>query len=323
MKHLEMESILTIDSRSYHLFGNTNLPGIFALQDHHYGYDKDFRNELLEKLESRQHTILTHFVVDEKIKKNYPHLHFKFSADMQDKINLRHFINYKKQPQINYKNFICSFNGSPHIGRQLLTSILYNQGLFNSEYCTKNFRKSKDEILGHLNYLDLTEDEVELYDKFFNTKEMFEHTVYSFSYTRYEHDKNIYNLESKLTQSFVNIISESMSTSYYPFVTEKFLYSVVTRGLFVCYAQLGWHAHLEKYYGFKLYDKIFDYSFDSIDNPVKRLVKLIEMISKFSRLSLDDLRDLYSLLEKDTIEFNYDHYYSGDYLKHLAQFDGL
>jgi hypothetical protein len=106
-----------------------------------------------------------------------------------------------------------------------------------------------------------------------------------------------------------------MATSYHPFVTEKIFYSVATRGLFVAYAQPGWHAHVEKYYGFKTYNKIFDYRFDNIQNPVERLVELIAMLYKFKHLSKADLHDLY-LIEQDTIEYNYDHAYSGNLLRH-------
>lgn len=310
-----------INPEDYHLFGEFDLPNTFTLQDHHNGYDKNLRNVLFDKIKSRQHTIITHTVIDEQVKKNYPDLHFQFSADMQDKLNLHHFKNYKKHPRINYNNFVCSFNGGDHTSRHLLSSILQNQGYFNPHYSSKNFAENEDKILGHLSYLDLTENEIELYDKFFKNTDEFNNTVYSFGHVRFKHADNIYNLDNKITQCFLHIVSETMATSYHPFVTEKFLYSIVTRGLFVCYAQPGWHAHLEKYYGFKLYNKIFDYSFDSIQNPVKRLIKLIEMVSKFSKLSADDWRDLYHMLEKDTVEYNYDHYFSGNYFRHMKQFD--
>ena len=127
-------------------------------------------------------------------------------------------------------------------------------------------------------------------------------------------------MENKLTQSFLHIVSETIATSYYPFVTEKFLYSIVTRGLFLSYAQPGWHAHIEKYYGFKLYTKLFDYRFDSITNPVERLVELMTMVGKFSKLTPFEWHDLY-LIEQDNIEFNYDHYFSGNYLNVLKEFD--
>jgi hypothetical protein len=111
-----------------------------------------------------------------------------------------------------------------------------------------------------------------------------------------------------------------MATSYCPFVTEKFLYSIVTRGLFLAYAQPGWHDHVEKYYGFKRYTKLFDYRFDAIQNPVERLIELMSMISKFSMLSITDWTDLY-LLEQETIEYNYNHFFSGDYLKLLKLYE--
>jgi hypothetical protein len=148
--------------------------------------------------------------------------------------------------------------------------------------------------------------------------ENFSNTVYSFGHVQYDHGANIYNLENKLTNSFVHLVSETMSTSYYPFITEKFLYSIVTRGLFVTYGHPNWHGHVAEYYGFKKYNKIFDYSFDTVENPVERLVRLMEMVGKFSKLSTDDLNDLY-LMEKDTIEYNYDHYFSEKYIDCLMK----
>ena len=115
-----------------------------------------------------------------------------------------------------------------------------------------------------------------------------------------------------MTQSFVHVVSETLSTSYYPLITEKCFYSIATRGLFLSYAQPNWHEHLENYYGFRLYKNLFDYRFDSIKNPVERLVELLTMISKFQKLSTHDWTDLYEL-EKENIEYNYDHYFSGTY----------
>jgi len=46
------------------------------------------------------------------------------------------------------------------------------------------------------------------------------------------------------------------------------------------------------------------------------------MISKFKSLSSDDWRDLY-LIELDTIEYNYDHYFSGNYLKFLEKYSNV
>jgi hypothetical protein len=225
---------------------------------------------------------------------------------------------YNTHPEIDFKNFVCSFNGSAHVSRKLLTAILQRFGYYNTEYCSKNFTFSVGMLDGHI--ADYVSDQNNFYRKFFidNNSDVFFNTINSFGHVQYNHEKNIYNLESKLTQSFLHIVSETMATSYVPFVTEKFLYSVVTRGLFLAYAQPEWHDHVEKYYGFKKYTKLFDYRFDAIQNPIERLVELMCMISKFSKLSCHEWHDLY-LLEQETIEYNYDHYFSGDYLKSLEQ----
>ena len=69
-----------------------------------------------------------------------------------------------------------------------------------------------------------------------------------------------------------------------------------------------------------LYDRIFDYRFDSMVNPVERLISLISMIHKFRHLSSDDWHDLW-LIEQDSIEYNYDHYFSGNYSRILDQIE--
>jgi len=294
-----------------------------VLHDHLGGFDKHLYNDTLHKLNEQSVTarinVKCAYIADYKLHKTYSNIKFHFNMkrarDLLD--NLK---NYNVHPEINFLNFVCSFNGSDHIGRQLLSSILNNQGYFDQKYSSKNFSYNNDWITGHLNRFDLIDLEIKLYSKFFINNNEFNNNAYSFGHLRYHHDKNIYNLENKLTQSFVHIVSETLATSYYPFVTEKFLYSIVTRGLFLAYAQPGWHNHIQNYFGFKLYNKIFDYDFDAIQNPVKRLIRLMEMISKFAKLSVDDWRDLY-LLEQDAIEYNYDHYFSGDYLKHLAQYE--
>jgi hypothetical protein len=144
--------------------------------------------------------------------------------------------------------------------------------------------------------------------------EVFYNTIVGFEYiNRINHHKNLSTLEKKLSASFVNIVSESLATSNYPFVTEKFLYSVLTKGLFVAFGQPGWHNHLETRWGFKKFTNIFDYSFDHIVNPIERLIALFDMLEKFSKLTPHEWHDLYKL-EQEAIDFNYDHYHSKKYL---------
>jgi hypothetical protein len=294
------------------------------LHDHIQGFDKKFNNAILDKIQKNlnntDHNInaLCGYILPDHIKHKYPNLSLNYYLDKKYQIMYSKFNDYNIHPEINYKNFICSFNGSAHVGRKLLVSILQKFGYFNSEYCSKNFSYSINTLDGHLG--DYITDEIHFYRKFFisDDSEDFFQTLYSFGHQRFEHPKNIYNLESKLTESFLHIVSETMATGYYPYITEKFLYSIVTRGLFLTYGPPGWHEHIEKYYGFKKYSKLFDYRFDTIQNPVERLVELVTMVSKFKNLSFLDWHDLY-LIEQDTIEYNYDHYFSEHYIKHLHQ----
>ena len=290
-----------------------------TLIDHLGGFDANFKNRLLDIFlkNNCKNQIYTQYQIDFLKLSHYNTLNIKNYAELQNRINLKHFVNYTIHPTLNYKNFICSFNGSSHVSRKLLVSILSKFGYFNNDYCSKNFKYAVETLDGHVQ--DCI-DNVNFYRKFFISADskMFFQSVNSFGHVRYDHNKNIYNLEYKLTESFLHIVSETMATSYYPYVTEKFLYSIVTRGLFLAYAQPGWHSHLEKYYGFKRYTKLFDYRFDDIQNPIERLVELITMISKFSCLSPAEWTDLYEI-EQDTIEYNYDHYFSGVYLTKLKE----
>ena len=286
------------------------------LLDHLTEFRADRTNQYLDHLNNisqGKNTVYTCYVFDDSVKQHYPNLDLKYRSTIMSR-----FTDYKTPPPVDYKNFICSFNGSAHTSRKLLASILEKFGYFNPAYSSKNFTYSVDMLDGHIR--DYTDTRADFYRTFFisNDSEDFFQTVNSFGHLRHEHDKNIFNLESRLTESFLHIVSETLATSYYPFVTEKFLYSIVTRGLFVTYAQPRWHAHVEKYYGFRLYTKLFDYRFDTIENPVERLVELATMVSKFSNLSPAEWAELY-LIEQDTVEYNYNHYYSGRYIEHLRQ----
>jgi hypothetical protein len=299
------------------------LPTQLTLSDHLGGFQQDYTNDIFKVLSSHdcEYRVTWHQVVNDKIRDRYSSLQLGFSPELQDRLNLSHFHDYRQHPEVVFKNFVCSFNGSSHVSRKLLTSILHRFGWYSPVYVSKNFQYNVDILDGHL--LDYVEEEKHrVYRKFFigDASDDFFSTVNSFGHVRFDHADNIYKLQSKLTSSFVNIVSETLATSYYPFVTEKFLFGVVTRSLFLAYAQPEWHDHLERYYGFRKYNKIFDYRFDSIRDPVERLVELMSMIAKFSVLSSDDWRDLYEM-ESDTIEYNYDHYFSRNYIKQLAKYE--
>lgn len=290
-----------------------------TIVDHMGGFDQNYQSLVLDRLQSMSHgqkiNVKTEYIFNDLVGEKYHNLNFAFDLDLWTKGNyIKDFLSYNVHPALNLQNFICSFNGSPHVSRKLLVSIINKFGWFDTKYCSKNFIYTPEVVDGHVK--DYVQENQQYYQKFFSNGQEFCQRQNSFDYSKANHKKNVEVLSGKLTQSFLHLVSETMATSYYPFVTEKFLYSVVTRGLFVSYAQPSWHSHLENFYGFKKYDKIFDYKFDTVKNPIMRLIELMSMIAKFSILSHDDWHDLYEI-EKDTIEHNYDWYFSKSYLKKL------
>jgi len=301
-----------------------DLPLRFGLADHLGGFDKMLSNSLLSRLQGHalinelQYEITLTSPIAREVQSRYPNLTLIYDWRAHDQMCFNHFLAYHTHPEKSPDHFICTFNGSPHVSRKLLTAILHRFGWFNPHTCSKNFVLDVDVLDGHLlDYLDAEQHRVAR--KFFiaHNSGDFLHSVFSFGLVQDNHAQNIHILEQKLTHSFLHVVSETLATSYHPFFTEKFLYSVVTRGLFLAYAQPGWHTALEKYFGFKKYDKVFDYRFDSIKNPVERLTEMMSMLAKFSVLSPDDWRDLY-VIESDTIEYNHDWYFSQKYLAYLS-----
>lgn len=306
------------NQRLSQILNTTEFSDTVRIDDHIYGFDANLRNTILDHVSAhvdKETVVETFYIIDDTVKKKYPQLRFILS---QQECKVFEWLNdYNIHPPINYNNFICSFNGTPHVSRKLLVSALEKFGWFRPTHSTKNFSVKPLVLDGHISDLVDRED---FYRKFFSFDEMFLREIYSVDYRRYDHMSNIKSLEQRLTSSFVHVVSETMATAYYPFFSEKSFYSIVTRGLFLSYAQPGWHDHFEKYLGFKKYNKLFDYRFDSIQNPVERLIELLSMLAKFSNLTTDDWRDLYNL-ESDTIEYNYDHYFSRRYLDTLKLYE--
>jgi hypothetical protein len=291
--------------------------------DHALGFDKNLQCEVLDQLHAQtdhRRTVATEYIVNKQIRDNYSKFDFVFDVNAWYEENgIGNLQTFENSSKTNLTAFACSFNHNPHVSRKLLTCAMHHYDFFDPETCSKSFTLQPYEVLGTL--YDCVGDRAKWYNKFFVGTQ-----IPDFYVTRCvfgpvvsaDHSRNQQHLKSKIDKSFLHIVSETMATSYYPFVTEKFLYSVVQKGLFLAYAQPGWHRYVSYYYGFRSYNKIFNYDFDTIPNPVQRLIAMLDMIAKFKRLSLYDWQDLYQV-EKENIEYNYNHFVSGEYLTCLQQ----
>lgn len=99
---------------------------------------------------------------------------------------------------------------------------------------------------------------------------------------------------------FMSLVGES--SMYLPFVTEKTFRPILLKHPFLCYGAKNQNQEITKY-GFKLYDEIFDYEFDSKDNIEDRIFGIIKNLDN---LKEKNYNDLYKKIESK-LEYNKNH----------------
>lgn len=119
------------------------------------------------------------------------------------------------------------------------------------------------------------------------------------------HDINAYRglLPAEWYRSPVHIVTESSVTMN--FLTEKTAQPILMQKLFLVVGCRNYHKHL-KDLGFKLFDNIFDYSFDVYENMEQRINGIVENIYNL-QLQMDKLHNLY-IDAKPTLQYNFEIY---------------
>lgn len=122
--------------------------------------------------------------------------------------------------------------------------------------------------------------------------------------------KTRFPLPSEYYQSFFQLVPESMVN--YKFITEKTTAPLLIGKPFMVLGAPGIHQMI-KDLGFELYDELFDYSFDTIQDLNQRVTAISENIKRITNLSLDECRNFHSKIQskidhnrKRVIEIAYD-----------------
>ena len=113
-------------------------------------------------------------------------------------------------------------------------------------------------------------------------------------------------------QSFCQVVTETCFWENKTHLTEKIFKPIVCKQPFLL---LGCTNNLKylKSYGFKTFDKWWDESYDSIENPIERIQTVVSILKKLSSLTNNQLKEL--LLEmEDTLEYNFNLFYSQNLL---------
>ena len=220
----------------------------------------------------------------------------------------------------NIKDTVSSFNGSLHPTRTLLCLDLLKNNLWN-KYCTKAFTDTHTPSM----YGSLPSNYQKDIVKTLGQKKIktFLGTMYSIEYdqkTRYQHGKNFTLLKPYMDRTLINISTPAPNgtNSDTPCPDEKLILPIAAKSMWISYACVGYHRFVEQFYGFKLFENTFDYSFDSEPDFFIRLQKIMSQILEIHKLSRTDKMKIHNN-NLDIIEYNYDHLKSGAWVSHSKQ----
>ena len=90
-----------------------------------------------------------------------------------------------------------------------------------------------------------------------------------------------------------DVVCESRYREGEFFLTEKTLKPIAAHKPFLALSCKGYHADLRDFYGFRLYENMFDYSFDSCDSIDDRIAGIIENMNRIASYGNDKRMDLY------------------------------
>ncbi len=101
-------------------------------------------------------------------------------------------------------------------------------------------------------------------------------------------------------QSFFQVVPET--TVRAKFITEKTIVPLLIGKPFLIAAAKGINRKLESL-GFKLYDELFDYSFDDIEDDQQRFIEIGKVVKRLTELPLHELRQYHKVIQ-DKISYN-------------------
>lgn len=113
-------------------------------------------------------------------------------------------------------------------------------------------------------------------------------------------------------ETFLHVVTETCYWERKSHLTEKIFKPIILRQPFVL---LGCARNLEyfKSYGFKTFDRWWDESYDHIEDPVKRLQAVADIVDYISSLTLGQLTDMLQEME-EVLEYNYQLFNSKEFL---------
>jgi len=203
-----------------------------------------------------------------------------------------------KELNLDYQYHYICLNGKERDHRSMFVDYLYKENLF--QFGSLSWNKGKTKTNYKFKFwnpkilrLDITDDLIsESVDSDVNNllNNGIPNKIYGL---QYRPPKQFY-------QSFMQIVTETTISKN--FITEKTIIPILLKKPFLILSSQNFHKILTNY-GFKLYDEIFDYNFDSLPSVDERINGLIFNIKKITESNLVECKDLYFKI-LDKINFN-------------------
>ena len=128
-----------------------------------------------------------------------------------------------------------------------------------------------------------------------------------FKHAEIDNEPNVDNFNVQaIKKCFLYVSAETVFDYPYPYLTEKTFKVILYKRPFVILGAKNSLRQLHKL-GFKTFDSIWDESYDQIDDPNQRLLKVLEIVEDICSYSLDDLQSMCYAI-KDTLDYNLAHY---------------
>lgn len=194
-------------------------------------------------------------------------------------------ISYESEFYVSHDmKFIKSLNRTPRPHRIVMVDELYRSGLLENNTITWNittdqyYTSNRHTTLPKFKYW---KEKLITIDDGYNRRKVF-------------NDKSLY-FDNKY---FVNLVGETSHTN--PVITEKTFGAILNKELFLSYGIPHINKKLQTM-GFELYDDIFDYTFDSLDDTRDSCKHITKQLHNIKDKNLYNLK----MMVKDKINFNH------------------
>lgn len=230
-----------------------------------------------------------------------------------------HKYQYSFEPQNNTFEMLSFDNCSKHFmassaaakAHRLLSTYLIKERV-GLEKGIVTYHGFNDKNLSLEHYLSFFEDPLSKYDISIQDLLNFR----SFRGDNFD-DISSHPFERSLAPSFlnayekclINYVNESTANELEIFITEKIWLNYAHGKPFILNGNKGSLYYLNKYYGFKSFESIFDESYDLMDNFVDRVYYGVEELRKFCSLSLEEAKDKVKEVQK-VLDHNFKVFYS-------------